>query len=199
MQINTFSSYHPEHEALYQEMLDMTSVITYPGHEKWYRETFLPGLKKGERMYVVATDDGGKLAGCVLIKNTADEKKICTLFVDPDFRKRGVARELMEASLKELGEHPLITVSSRNLNQLNPLLKHFRFHLSASRQGAYGKGDTEYYFNDRKTERAIRNTISATGRRKGLYEILFQRPEGGFNQGRPDPVLLRRMKKLGEK
>lgn len=154
VQIKTFNSYHPEHTKLYEDILTLTMSVndTYSGYTDWYKNVFLPGLKKGERMYVVAQDENENLAGCVLIKNTNDEKKICTLFVNQSFRKQGLATLLMEVSLKELGEHPLITVSSKNIFQLKPLLDKMGFHLSDKRKGAYGAEDTEFYFNDKKVD-----------------------------------------------
>jgi len=113
----------------------------------------------------VARDEEGKLAGCVLIKKTEEEKKICTLFVHPDYRKQGLGGKLMEQTLSELGEHPLITVSDRNIAQLAPLLRKKGFHLSAVKKGAYRPEDTEYYFNDKKAD-AIKD---------GLIPVLIQR------------------------
>ena len=154
MQIKTFSSFNPEHAALYEQMLDLTKSIndTYPEQTKWFKEKFITGLQKKERMYIIAQDDDNTLAGCVLIKNTEEEKKICTLFVNPKFRRQGLGKQLMEQTLKELGEHPLITVSSRNLSQLSHLLEQCGFHLSATKKGVYNSEDTEYYFNDKKAD-----------------------------------------------
>jgi len=154
VQIKTFSSFNPEHAALYEQMLDLTKSIndTYPEQTKWFKEKFITGLQKKERMYIIAQDDDNTLAGCVLIKNTEEEKKICTLFVNPKFRRQGLGKQLMEQTLKELGEHPLITVSSRNLSQLSSLLEPCGFHLSATKKGVYNSEDTEYYFNDKKAD-----------------------------------------------
>lgn len=160
MQIKTFNSYHLEHAKLYEDILSLTMSINdaYSGYADWYKNVFLSGLKKGERIYIVAQDENENLAGCVLIKNTNDEKKICTLFVNPLFRKQGLATQLLETSLKELGEHPLITVSSRNIVQLKPLLDKMGFHLSGKRKGVYGAKDTEFYFNDKKFD-CIRDNL----------------------------------------
>ena len=167
MQIETFDSFHPEHRQLYEQILSLTQPIndTYPENTKWFKEKFIPGLAKKERMYIVARDDNNVLAGCVLIKKTKEEKKICTLFVNPKFRRQGLGKQLMEQTLKELGEHPLITVSSRNLSQLSRLLEQCGFHLSATKKGVYNSEDTEYYFNDQKAD-LIKN---------GLVPVLIKR------------------------
>ncbi|MBP5534173.1 MAG: GNAT family N-acetyltransferase [Alphaproteobacteria bacterium] len=154
MQIKTFSSFNPKHAALYDQILDLTKPInyTYPEYTKWFMQKFIPGLQKKERMYIIAQDENNTLAGYVLIKNTEEEKKICTLFVNPKFRRQGLGKQLIEQTLKELGKHPLITVSSRNLSQLSGLLRQCGFHLSATKKGVYNSEDTEYYFNDKKAD-----------------------------------------------
>lgn len=154
MQIKTFHSFHKEHKKLYEDILSLTYSVndTYPQYSTWFKEKFLPDLKNKKRMYIVAQDESGKLVGCVLIKNTEEEKKICTLLVHPDYRKQGVGEKLMEQTLSELGEHPLITVSDKNIEQLSPLLRKKGFHLSAVKKGAYRPEYTEYYFNDKKAD-----------------------------------------------
>ena len=160
MQIKTFTSYNPEHIQLYGQILDLIRPINdiYPEYTAWFKEKFIPGLKKKERMYIIAQDENNALAGCVLIKKTAEEKKICTFFVCPNYRHNGLGKKLMQQALSELGEHPLITVSGRNLPQMAHLLKECGFHLSATKRGAYNPTDTEYYFNDKKAD-AVKNTL----------------------------------------
>ena len=161
MQIKTFDSFNPRHLKLYEQILDLTRPINdaYPDRIKWFREKFIPGLKKKQRLYIIAQDDNNVLAGCALLKKTEEERKICTFFVSPQFRGNGLGTKLMEHSLKELGQHPLITVSSKNLSTpLLNLLKRYDFHLSATKRGAYNSQDTEYYFNDPKAD-AIKNDL----------------------------------------
>ena len=167
MQIKTFDSFHPEHASLYAEMLDLIRSFgdAYPESDRWFKETFLSGLKKKERSYIVAWDEQKSLAGYALIKNTPMEKKICTLFVKPSFRRRGIGKQLVNQALSELGEHPLITVSGKNLPLLQPLLKQSGFHLSAVKRGVYRPDEPEYYFNDQPAD-AVKN---------GLIPVLMER------------------------
>ena len=172
MQIKTFNSFNPEHIQLYEQLLCLTKPVNeaYPNRTKWFKERFIPGLKKKERMYIIA-QEGDTLAGCVLIKNTVEEKKICTFFVDPKFRRQGLGKQLMAQALKELKDLPLITVSGRNLSQFSPLLKQSGFHLSAIKKGVYTE-DTEYYFNDPQTD-AVKNTLIPV-----LKQRMFQLQRG---------------------
>ena len=154
MQIKTFNSFNPEHTQLYEQILLLTQSIDidYPEYVNWFRTKFISGLKKKERLYIIAQDENQTLVGCALLKNTPQEKKICTLFVDPRFRKKGLGKQLLQQSIKQLGEYPLITVSNRNLPQLSHLLEHCGFHLSAIKKNVYNPNDVEYYFNDQKAD-----------------------------------------------
>lgn len=70
MQIKVFDSFHSEHLKLYQEILELTKPVgqNYPGYEKWFQKTFMSGLHKKERLYIVAQDSNDTLLGCALIK-----------------------------------------------------------------------------------------------------------------------------------
>lgn len=167
MQIQTFDSFHPEHRQLYKDILALTQPVKeiYPDYSEWFLNTFLPGLKKKERLCIVAQDETQKLIGCVLVKKTPVDKKICTFFVHPDFRRRGVGKQLMIHTLKTLGEFPLISVSEKKMAELQPFLSKCGFHLSAAKKGIYHSDETEYYFNDKKAD-AVKN---------GLIPVLIQR------------------------
>ena len=153
MQIKTYHSFHPEHIFLYERILHLLepAKASYPKLEKWYRHTFLPGLKKRERAYVMI-HDAETLVGCALLKRTADEKKISSLFVHPDYRQKGVGEKLLTVAMKDLGPGVSLTVSEENLSSLQPLLQKFEFTLTSSRKGFYVRDKKEYFF---KSSRVI--------------------------------------------
>lgn len=154
------------HMQYYIQIQELTKVIgkSYPGHLKWLNETFIGGLWKQERAYSFAVDFGNKilfpygdcfdrvstykLAGCSLLKNTPEEKKICCLFIDPQYRKQGIASKLITDSFELLGTtKPLITVSENNLSMLEPIIKKYNFELTDVKNSVYRKGVKEYYYN----------------------------------------------------
>ena len=158
--------YEFDHMQYYIQLPELTKEIgkTYPGHIKWLNETFTAGLWKDERAYSFAVDYNNKilfpygdcfdrvstykLAGCSLLKNTPEEKKICCLFIDPQYRKLGIASKLISSSFELLGTTmPLITVSENNLPMLEPILKKFQFELTSVQDSVYRKGVKEYYYN----------------------------------------------------
>lgn len=148
--IETFNRSQEDFD-LYNKIISLTNSIndTYPGHTNWFWEKFVPGLRGGERSFVAAFNQENKsLSGVILLKNTPEEKKICTLFVAENARGQGIATKLMEASFNVLKErNPVITVSNRNINQLRRLLDKFDFKQSCVRTDVYKGGDSEIYFN----------------------------------------------------
>ena len=166
MQIKTEHTFSPEHEALYRDVFELTQAITqtYPNYSHWYHHTFLNGLKKGKRALIMAKEKG-KLVGVALVKNTSEEKKLCTLFVRPENRRQGIGQCLLVQVLQELGQKPLVSVSEQNMASVSSLFKRFKFHLSACKKGIYLPHNTEFYFNDEKAD-AIR---------QGLIPVLMAR------------------------
>ena len=164
MQIKSYLGYHKEHRGLYRTLFVMTQPVgeVYDDYATWYKKTFIDGLKKGERGYIVAKEDKGQVVGCALLKNTPNEKKICTLFVRSDWRGRGVGTELMKSCIKVLGPKPLLTVSQQNIGKFRPLLQRFGFELSAKKRI---NDRIEYHFNDQRAEIV----------KRGLIPVLIER------------------------
>ena len=148
----------------YNQLPVLTKSIgsSYPGHFEWLSNVFLGGLRDGNRGYSFAIDNnkftdvcGGhmvqmyKLAGCALLKNTDEEKKICCLFVDPEYRYQGIASHLIENSFEMLRtDKPLMTVAENNLFQLQKLINRYDFELTSVRDSVYRRGIKEYYYNE---------------------------------------------------
>ena len=140
---------------LYTNIAKLTKSIndTYPKHNEWLFTKFFPELKIGKRKIVMAYTEDKNPIGVALLKDTDEEKKICCLFVREDCRNNGIASCLMKESCKVLStDKPLITVSDRNLPQLQRLLDKNGFEFSYKKKGAYQSEDTENYFNNQATE-----------------------------------------------
>ena len=172
MQIEKFCEFHPEHVFLYDRILHLIRPVqeSYPQLEKWYKSVFLPGLFQGERGYVVAHDQG-QLVGCALIKKTPIEKKLCTLFVRPDFRRKGVGVALLEGVIEELGPKPFVSVSEESFKEVMPLFKQFGFQLSGQKRGPYRTGKKEFYFNGMPVcsrPKKIRSRLIAQAKQKTI-------------------------------
>lgn len=153
MKIDILTSYNykPEHLMYYNQVLDLTRAIcaTYPKYAQWFDTKFMHGLRNtNDRAYCFAVD-GIRLAGVSLLKNTTYEKKVCCLFVSPDYRRMGIASKLIQASFAMLHtQKPLMTVSNNNLDQLKPLISRFGFELSRTQPGAYRPDLIECFYNE---------------------------------------------------
>lgn len=118
----------------------------YSNFNKWYYDTVVPGLASGERL-IYAVTDSRKIVAILILKN-ASEKKICTLSVAEDYRKQGIATELLRVACSELQcSTPLITVSSYHIAEFESLLKKNGFVLYAKYPNYYKQGISGFAFN----------------------------------------------------
>ena len=146
-----------------KEIVELTRPVrkTYPEYGKWLEEKFFPGLKDGSRIIIAAKDETGRLAGTILLKKTAEEKKLCCLFVRQDCRGRGIAGKLMQESLEVLQtDKPLLSIAEKNYPQMQKLLSLHHFKFSYRKNGAYTTNGTEYYFNNEATEILKKEVLS---------------------------------------
>ena len=157
--------YNPDHEPFYGQVAWLTRDIldSYDGHWDWLQNKFFPGLQEGKRGYSFAIDSDSKqiinlkrgvmpvyaLAGCALLKDEPDEKKLCCLFVDPNYRGQKIASKLVEDSFEVLKTNkPVMTVSQQNLNMLQKLIDRYGFELTSVKESVYKPGVKEYYYNE---------------------------------------------------
>lgn len=131
----------------------------YPNYNDWLYKKFFSGLESGSRKIIVAYENAEKPMGAALLKDTAEEKKICCLFVRKDCRRCGVADNLMKKSLAVLKTNkPLLSVADVNVPQLQKLLDKYHFVFSYRQQGAYRENNVENYYNNEATEK-LKNDI----------------------------------------
>jgi len=122
----------------------------YPGFRYWYKQKVIPQFIQGNRSIYLVTpqNDRSRIAGAMILKNTFNQKKICTLYVDKDFCNKGIGTALVTEAIKNLNEdHPLITVSANHVATLDSFLRHFGFDLYDSYSDYYCVGVNEYSYN----------------------------------------------------
>lgn len=119
----------------------------YPGFQKWYFEKVVPGVLSGTRSVFVAHYNE-KHAGILILKD-ADEKKICTLRVLPEFRRMGIGHQLIDFAISALNTtRPVITVSDDHIQEFFHLLtEDYKFALTEFHYGYYRENHGEYVFN----------------------------------------------------
>ena len=119
----------------------------YPGFDEWFFDKVKNGLIDGDREVIVFVQKR-YIAGIAVLKNTQEEKKICTLRVLEKFQRNGIGKSLISQSLEILGtETPLITVSSSKETQFHSLFKHFGFKKCSELQDYYICNEQESTYN----------------------------------------------------
>ena len=94
----------------------------YPGYFKWYYQTNIPRILSGEGEAIFYLD-GFQIVGLSMLKRTNDEAKICTFFIDEEYRKRGYSSLLLEDSFGYLGtESPIITIPENRLDEFSKII-----------------------------------------------------------------------------
>nr|WP_237617462.1 GNAT family N-acetyltransferase [Pseudomonas putida] len=96
---------------------------------------------------IIVAHQNGEVAGLSLLKNTVEEKKICTFYVLPEFRGYGLGGDLMSKSLQILDRNGIeITVSEERHEELSPLLSSSGFTLVSVKSDYYRNGKDEIFY-----------------------------------------------------
>ena len=118
----------------------------YPEYYKWYFGKTIPRVitGTGEILFYL---DGFNVIGLTILKNTSDEKKLCTFMINEDYRKKGYSMLLLEDSFKILGtEKPLITIPKYRLDEFKKIIDVYGWQESYISGNYYSP---EVVFNDK--------------------------------------------------
>lgn len=125
----------------------------YPNIEEWINKKVKPSFnrKDGSREIILALkpeNDVMRILGFMILKNTNEEKKICTIRVNKSFRKQGVGSKLFEKAIDFLGNDKdiVITISENYIENFEKILKKYDFKIDQIIDGMYVKNLKEYIF-----------------------------------------------------
>ena len=119
----------------------------YPEFYSWFYDKVIPELSNGTRSIYLAKSFG-EIKGILILKDTVEEKKICTLYVDESSRSNRIGSKLMEIAMNEFhGGKPLITVADSHIEDFRHLLAKYDFKEEDSLPDYYTDGRIEYTFN----------------------------------------------------
>lgn len=99
--------------------------LQYPGYLKWFYQTNIPRIldNKGEALFSL---DGFLLKGLIVLKNTVEEKKICTLVIDKPYSRQKLGLQLLERSFGYLGtDKPLITIPKAKIDEFDSIINYY--------------------------------------------------------------------------
>lgn len=120
----------------------------YPNFDLWYFTNVLPSIARKEKQILMIKDDKN-LKGVSIIKNTQEEKKICTLRVMEKYQNRGIGLRLFEKSFETLQTRfPLLSVSEEKYPDFKKIFDYYGFKLTSIKEDYYRIGKKEYFFNE---------------------------------------------------
>ena len=94
------------------------------------------------------------------MKKDDEECKICTLYVNPNYRMSGVGSLLLEESIKFLETtKPLITFTEDKLPMFAKIIEKYNWELTEIVDGIYNKGIREFCFNGQLSKRNYRQEL----------------------------------------
>lgn len=133
--------------AVFETLVNAGVAGLYPDFQGWFYGKVVPGLRNGERSIIPWTIDS-KFAGIAICKRGPIERKLCTLWISPDVRARGVAAKLARDAFAWIGDSkPLFTVPEERSAEFAGLVEGWAFSKPTAYTGLYRAGRVEYVFN----------------------------------------------------
>lgn len=139
-----------QYEQITKEIYDMSKFLNeiYPGYEKWFYEKQLKGCNSELRNILFVKNEEGKVVGFTCLKKYENEKKICTILVDEEYRRNGIGTLLFEESMKFLGtSKPLITFPEDRAEMFKSFIEKYEWELTDVIEDAYNPGVKEFCYN----------------------------------------------------
>lgn len=143
-----------EKDKIFPKEMINSLVSLYPNSRKWLHNKVIPNIESGKRRVIYITDnyDRELIKGCVIIKDTPEEKKICTIWVNHNCKDQyeEIVRSLVGLAINRLKvDMPLVTVSSRckYFDTLYRIFTDYGFIVMDIKENYYVKGDKEYCYN----------------------------------------------------
>ena len=118
----------------------------YPEYYKWFFSKNIPRVikKTGDIIFYL---DGLEIVGISILKNDS-EKKLCTFMINPEYRKKGYAKRLLEDSFKYLKtERPVATIPEFRFNEFSSIINSYNWEKTAIIDNYFSK---EIEFNGPK-------------------------------------------------
>lgn len=154
-----------EFERIVNNIYLMTEHLnaTYPGYKEWFFDKQVKGCYTPSRNIIFIKNENDSIVGISCLKKDDEERKICTLFVDPTYRKHGIGNILLEESIKFLETtKPLATLAEDKLSMFEKIIKKYDWKLTEIADDVYNKGAREFCFNGQLTKRDYRQELLET-------------------------------------
>lgn len=127
-------------------ILSMQVKDDYPDYRQWFQTVQIPGIYDGTRNIIVAHIND-KIVGFVSLKKT-DEKKICTFYVEKNYRKNKIGALLAEKAINYLEEEkPLITIPMDKLHEFIKIAYKYNWEVTEIKENLYRTTTPEVIVN----------------------------------------------------
>lgn len=118
----------------------------YPDYRQWFQTVQIPGIYDETRNIIVAHIND-KIVGFVSLKKT-DEKKICTFYVEKNYRKNKIGALLAEKAINYLEEEkPLITIPMDKLHEFIKIASKYNWKVTEIKENLYRTTTPEVIVN----------------------------------------------------
>ena len=126
--------------------------LYYPGFCDWYDSKVVSSTPQNERA-IFTYRDGADIAAVAIAKRNREERKLCTLWVAPRYRCRGLGANLVnEACLWLNTSSPLMTVPGELVGEFRGLFAALAFDQFTVVRNYYRPNSLEYVFNGHLAE-----------------------------------------------
>jgi GNAT superfamily N-acetyltransferase len=120
----------------------------YPDFDGWYWNTVVPEARHGEirRIHFVERDQ--QIAGVYIAKRSLTERKLCNVWVAPEWERSGMGVRLMLDAMQWMGTStPLASVSEARMPQFADIMTRLGYVLTQVLDGYYRPGSREFVYN----------------------------------------------------
>lgn len=153
-------------------ILSMQVKDDYPNYRNWYQTVQVPGIYDGSRNIIIA-HISDRIVGFVSLKKTAEEKKICTFYVEKSFQRNRIGSLLATKAVEYLEEDkPLITIPMDKLHQFTRIGEKYNWEITDVKENLYRTTTPEVIVNGRtpevSSEKVIEKSLTKVYR---IYKI----------------------------
>lgn len=126
--------------------------LAYPNIDVWYNKVIeeINSFPKTREMFICLSNEENLLSisGLMILKNTCDEKKICTLRVKENYQRKGIGSELIQKAFDFLEtEKPLITVPEESVEAFSNIFNKYGFEKKDEIHDLYRENKIEHIYN----------------------------------------------------
>lgn len=128
-------------------VLSMKVKDDYLDYRTWYQTIQIPGIYNGTRNIIIAHIKE-RIVGFISLKKTSEEKKICTFYVEKNFRRNKIGMLLAAKAVEYLEEDkPLITIPLDKLNEFAHIAAKYDWQISDIKENLYRLNNPEVIVN----------------------------------------------------